>query len=270
MPDTHGASGEALPLLDLQLPDPVSWWPPAPGWWLLVLIPVAALLIFLFARRYRNRRPQRRYRQGALNELDFHFQHFQRDNEAAVFVQALSGLLKRVALQTDDAERVAFLSGAQWGEYLGQNMTAEQQNLIRKNAEPGTPPQPGYRRRRSLSICAALDRQPQGLISTMLSLEFPHILWIAPLPLLVWRLLPKANRAVAGIPVPFFDAWRELQQPARNTPKTRPTRLASLILLWLLTAASRSSTQLARSGHPTDSQRARDAAGRRPFRIDEN
>ena len=30
----------ALPLRDLRLPEPVGWWPPAPGWWILAAIVV--------------------------------------------------------------------------------------------------------------------------------------------------------------------------------------------------------------------------------------
>ena len=31
---------QALPLRDIQLPDAVSWWPLAMGWWLLLLVMV--------------------------------------------------------------------------------------------------------------------------------------------------------------------------------------------------------------------------------------
>ncbi|MGH8222486.1 MAG: DUF4381 family protein, partial [Woeseiaceae bacterium] len=35
---------QQIPLRDLHLPEAVGWWPPAPGWWLLIALAVAALL----------------------------------------------------------------------------------------------------------------------------------------------------------------------------------------------------------------------------------
>ena len=32
----------ALPLRDLHLPDAIGWWPPAPGWWVLFVLALAA------------------------------------------------------------------------------------------------------------------------------------------------------------------------------------------------------------------------------------
>jgi hypothetical protein len=41
-------------LRDIQVPEPISWWPPAPGWWLLALVSIIALGYTVFAlRRYR-------------------------------------------------------------------------------------------------------------------------------------------------------------------------------------------------------------------------
>ncbi|MGB5726303.1 MAG: DUF4381 domain-containing protein, partial [Thiogranum sp.] len=46
--------GSELPLRDIHLPDPLSWWPPAPGWWLLLTLLVAiALLGGYLLHRYR-------------------------------------------------------------------------------------------------------------------------------------------------------------------------------------------------------------------------
>ena len=49
-----------LPLRDIHLPDAVSWWPPAPGWWALVgLLVTATVLVVWWQRRFRARRANR-------------------------------------------------------------------------------------------------------------------------------------------------------------------------------------------------------------------
>ena len=52
------SSPEDLPLRDIHLPDPVSWWPMAPGWWLLffLLVLLISLSIFFLRRRQQYRR----------------------------------------------------------------------------------------------------------------------------------------------------------------------------------------------------------------------
>ena len=36
-------------LRDIHLPEPISWWPLAPGWWLLIII---ALALMVWATRF--------------------------------------------------------------------------------------------------------------------------------------------------------------------------------------------------------------------------
>ena len=49
-------------LRDIHLPADPSWWPPAPGWWLLALLVLAAIFFMALRgiRAYRKRRPLRR------------------------------------------------------------------------------------------------------------------------------------------------------------------------------------------------------------------
>ncbi len=55
-------------LRDIYLPDPISWWPPAPGWWVLMVLVVATLF---FGTRWLLRwHAQNCYRKEALRHLD--------------------------------------------------------------------------------------------------------------------------------------------------------------------------------------------------------
>lgn len=49
----------ALPLRDVQLPASPSWWPPAPGWLLLITLGVVALAVLVAVLGWRRRRRQR-------------------------------------------------------------------------------------------------------------------------------------------------------------------------------------------------------------------
>ncbi|MGV6806815.1 MAG: DUF4381 domain-containing protein [bacterium] len=79
-------------LRDIHLPDPVAWWPPAPGWWLLGI--VIAILILLCVRWFILRRKQNVYRVEALHllsEIDDRFG----TNETQPKIHAIVALLQR-------------------------------------------------------------------------------------------------------------------------------------------------------------------------------
>ncbi len=112
-------------LADIHLPEPVSFWPPAPGWWLVAL----ALLIvlgLLVARLMQSRR-QRRICAFALQELDRVYDTFQadRNNDAQqadrarlLFLNQLNAVLRRVALWHFPHHNVASLSGRAWVDFI--------------------------------------------------------------------------------------------------------------------------------------------------------
>lgn len=55
-------------LRDIQTPDAIGWWPPAPGWWLVTLFCIVALGYTLFAlRRYRRQYAWRSIITGAMD-----------------------------------------------------------------------------------------------------------------------------------------------------------------------------------------------------------
>ena len=90
-----------LPLRDIHLPEPVSWWPLAPGWWLCIalLVVVGAALAWWW-----HGMPLRRLRRAARAELTAIEHAYRRDGDRHACAQALSRLLRRLALLGEDAE----------------------------------------------------------------------------------------------------------------------------------------------------------------------
>jgi hypothetical protein len=104
-------------LRDIHLPAPVGWWPPAPGWWLLLTLLIATLLIaFFWIKKYRQRN---RYRRLALQQL--HALRTQPHDNFSL-PQAVNRLLKQTALAAYPRQRVAALNGADWLLFLDSGL----------------------------------------------------------------------------------------------------------------------------------------------------
>ena len=101
------------------LPDPVSWWPPAPGWWLLALLVVAgnAIGLWLFMAR-RRRRAALRAAQRALRILKT---EHDADSDDLKLIRGLSRLLRRFALARFPRTMVAGLTGEAWLGFLDRH-----------------------------------------------------------------------------------------------------------------------------------------------------
>jgi hypothetical protein len=107
------------PLADLRgwhFPEPVSWWPPAAGWWVLGLLVVllAAILIRWLLVRYRARAAAR----AAQRELRDLQAAFATDGDAGAFARGISRLLRRFALACFPRRQIAGLAGADWLAFL--------------------------------------------------------------------------------------------------------------------------------------------------------
>jgi hypothetical protein len=94
-------------LRDLAIPEPIPWWPPAPGWYFVIAFLVAVLLVIATRLLIRYRRNA--YRRAALSEL-----RRLGPREAAV----LPALLKRTALAAYPRRDIASLNGRSWLEFL--------------------------------------------------------------------------------------------------------------------------------------------------------
>jgi len=112
-------------LADIHLPEAVSFWPPAPGWWLLTLVLVSAVI--LLGRLTLLRLKQRKILEFALFELDKIHQQFENlqaatgnDINAArlQFINDFNAVLRRVALWHHPEQEIASLSGAAWVDFI--------------------------------------------------------------------------------------------------------------------------------------------------------
>jgi len=95
-------------LRDVQLPESVSWWPLATGWWLLlfaILVAITSLGVYLFKRWQANY-----YRKSAQAELNDAHKLWQKENNSSDYIASANDILKRTMLK----------SGSTWVENLNQ------------------------------------------------------------------------------------------------------------------------------------------------------
>lgn len=105
---------EELPLRDIHLPDPVGWWPLAPGWWLLAGL-MLAMIAWLFWRWRQQKRGEHAL-ELALHELErLQGKHGKNTKD---LLRELSVLLRRVAISQYGRQQVSGLTGAAWVKFL--------------------------------------------------------------------------------------------------------------------------------------------------------
>ncbi|MGJ8690031.1 MAG: DUF4381 domain-containing protein [Gammaproteobacteria bacterium] len=113
-------------LADIHLPDPIGFWPPAPGWWILFFLLCA--IIYFGGKRFYAGWKTRRACNFALLELDKSMESYRASVKTASpenlptlkldFVNELNGVLRRVALKNFPQYSLAKLSGEQWIGFL--------------------------------------------------------------------------------------------------------------------------------------------------------
>ena len=110
-----------LPLKDIHLPAPVPWWPPAPGWWILIgLILLGSVLLLWFYKR------RQRLMLSACNlaklELVKVREEYSSHADAKHLVQELSILIRRLSISVFPRMETASLTGESWLTFLDDVM----------------------------------------------------------------------------------------------------------------------------------------------------
>lgn len=101
-------------LRDIHLPEPVSWWPPAPGWWLAMVVTAAVVALVWSVYRWHR---QSRWRRGALAALAQ-----ASASSPDVLPGHISILLRRIAISRFPRHEVAGLTGEDWLAFLDRTL----------------------------------------------------------------------------------------------------------------------------------------------------
>ncbi|CAN8140266.1 DUF4381 domain-containing protein [Thiomicrorhabdus sp. 6S2-11] len=103
-------------LHDIQLPDPIGWWPMAFAWWILLLSVTSIIIgIIWYFTDQRRRNVYRRQAQKSLQQI------MQKQASDDNKIMQINALLKQVAVTAYGRRRVAALHQNQWLEFLQDN-----------------------------------------------------------------------------------------------------------------------------------------------------
>ena len=111
---------EQIPIRDLHLPEAISWWPLAPGWY--VVIAIALAVCFYLLHLYSQHRSRGAARRHALRELGRLTADFEKHGDAVAFSSDMSELLRRTMLAYAPRSEVAGLTGDAWLAWLDRDL----------------------------------------------------------------------------------------------------------------------------------------------------
>jgi len=108
-------------LADIHLPEQISWWPPAPGWWIVLIITL--FLLYTSVKIIRKKLHQAKYKNQASVELHKISRFWQKQQNLIATASHLSSLIRRIALADDKGLKsktvnIASLTDQEWLLYL--------------------------------------------------------------------------------------------------------------------------------------------------------
>ncbi len=110
LPNQHPAS-----LRDIHLPDAVSWWPPAIGWWILLALIIVAII---FVPKLYRRITYTPLKKVAENTFKHIVAKYNRSHDNSGFINETSRFLRQTAMSYCGREEIAQLTGEQWVKAL--------------------------------------------------------------------------------------------------------------------------------------------------------
>lgn len=103
-------------LRDIHLPDPVGWWPPAIGWWILAFLVLAAVIGGIYWLWWRHKRLA--YKREAIKQMETIRARYLNTQDDQQLLSELSSLLKRTAITRYGRDEIAGMAGETWLSFL--------------------------------------------------------------------------------------------------------------------------------------------------------
>jgi len=130
-------------LRDIHAAPLVTWWPPAPGWWLLALS--GMVLLGWLVRRLLVRLRIYQRRKQMLGWVDHLNATIDPARHPQAYLSTLNRILKLVALRAFPENHCAALSGQDWVDFLtGQTKNSQQQSSLNALASGPYDPAPQF------------------------------------------------------------------------------------------------------------------------------
>lgn len=108
-----------LPFRDIHLPSTASWWPLAPGWWILFTFLLGCLILaFILLQKYL----KSSLKKDTLKELNTIEKMYEQTQDATRCISDLSILLRRVVLSQKQKTPAAGITGQAWLKLLDQRL----------------------------------------------------------------------------------------------------------------------------------------------------
>jgi hypothetical protein len=107
-----------LGLRDIRGLDPISWWPLAIGWWMVISIVFMIVLTVVIFKIIQSKK-HRRWEYRILRQLDRLEKNITQDNSQTTAVE-LADILRRLALHRYSRKECANLQGHQWLKWLSE------------------------------------------------------------------------------------------------------------------------------------------------------
>ena len=113
--NTPALNNPPLELRDIHLPEAISWWPIAPGWWFITASILLVMIVIFISRKIYLSRQLKRDINAELEKIK---QQFQTTQDKLQLAKALSILLRRASITYYAENHIAGLTGSDWLEHL--------------------------------------------------------------------------------------------------------------------------------------------------------